>query len=439
MQSTSGSHPPGRRDFMRASALTLAALPLFPVGCVGRSEDPPDERPQERSDPTDDDWIARARDQIPASTGTRYFQTGGIGPSPDAVIDEVKGRLDFQNRSPAAVDVSASMGEIEPALRSQLARVFGAAEREVALTHSTSEGISIVAWSLDWAPGDEVVISNQEHPANVVPWYVLRDRFGIVLREIDLDTGTYLLDEVRGALGPRTRMVSLPHVSRNNGRRIRTSDSAELAALLAAAGVRYHLDGAQGPGCVPVDIHALGCDCYSTCGHKWLLGPKGTGALFVRSEILDDVKLSWAGSHSHASMDYDGAYELLPTAARYEFGTRALADFAGFATAVTWMEDLGFDRVVARIDTLVDYAVDAVHEAGFTVSSPVEAGDRSGVFVIRLPEGCDATALYHALREEEGVLASPVRVERDFRLSIHFFNTTEEIDAAIAAIRARCP
>lgn len=160
------------------------------------------------------------------------------------------------------------MAKVEPDLRAQLGRVFGAETEEVALTHSTSEGISIVAWSLNWQPGDEVIISNIEHPANVVPWYVLRDRYGIVIREIDLSSGTHLLDEVRARLSARTRMVSISHVSRNNGRTVRTDESAELGRVLRSRGIRYHLDGAQGPGCVITDFRALGCDCYSTCGHK---------------------------------------------------------------------------------------------------------------------------------------------------------------------------
>ena len=280
------------------------------------------------------------------------------------MIDEVKDRLEFQNQGPADPRYATDMARVEPDLRAQLARVFGAATEEVALTHSTSEGISIVAWSLNWQPGDEVIISNIEHPANVIPWYVLRDRFGIAIREIDLSAGTSLMDEVAAQLSPRTRMVSISHVSRNNGRTIRTDESAELGRLLRTLGVRYHLDGAQGPGCVPTDFRALGCDCYSTCGHKWLLGPKGTGALFVRREVLDDVQLSWAGSHSHATMDYEGNYTLLPSAARYEFGTRALADFAGFGRAVEWMEGIGLDRIDDRIQSLVDHAIEAVERTG---------------------------------------------------------------------------
>ena len=187
------------------------------------------------------------------------------------------------------------------------------------------------------------------------------------------------------------------------------------------------------------DFAALGCDCYSTCGHKWLLGPKGTGALFVRRALLDEVQLSWAGAHSHETMDYEGNYTLLPSAARYEFGTRALADFFGFGQAVQWMEDIGFERILNRTRALVDHGIEAVRETpGLEVTSPEDPADRSGILVVRLPEGCDPGTLYRDLAQEDGILASPVRGERDFRLSIHFFNTREEISSALEAIVSRC-
>ncbi len=410
----------GRRRLL----LSLSAIPVARLASA--QPDPPG-------------WIAGARRQIPASVASRYFQTGGIGPSPDAVIEEVEGQLRFQNQSPASPEIAARMARIEPDLREQLGRAFGAGADEVALTHSTSEGISIVAWGFDWREGDEVILSNTEHPANVIPWYVLRDRFGIVIREIDLNPGTDPVAGVRSLLTPRTRLLSISHVSRNNGRKLRTDQSAMLGELLRRQGALYHLDGAQGPGLVPTHFGELGCDAYSTCGHKWLLGPKGTGALFVRRDALDRVRLSFSGAHSHETMDYEGNYTLLPSAARYEFGTRALADFAGFARAVRWMEEIGFRRIHARIEELVEYAVAEVRRAPeLDLASPETEEDRSGILVLRLPDRCDPTGLYRDLGLEEDILASPVRGERDFRLSIHFFNTEEEITAALDAIRRRC-
>ena len=420
-----------RRKFIARSTALAAAI--VPIGVLARWEG------QAGSGMPQEDWVGAARAQIPATSESVYFQTGGIGPSSLHAMAEVTEKLEFQNRGPADPTYAATMSRIEPDLRAYLASMFGVDANGVALTHSTSEGISIAAWSLNWAAGDEVVISNQEHPANVMPWYVLRDRFGIEIREINLDAGTSLLDEARNALSPRTRMVSISHVSRNNGRRVRTDESAALGELLRSRGIVYHLDGAQGPGCVDVDFGELGCDCYSTCGHKWLLGPKGTGAFFVRSEALDTLQLSWAGSHSHAAMDYDGSYSLLPSAARYELGTRALADFAGFHTAVSWMEELGFDRVLTRVQDLGTHAVDAAEmRPDFRLASPRAEEDRSGVFVLRLPSGCDATHVYNRLAGERRILSSPVRREGDLRLAIHFFNTEDEIDAALDGIAAVC-
>jgi selenocysteine lyase/cysteine desulfurase len=138
-------------------------------------------------------------------------------------------------------------------------------------------------------------------------------------------------------------------------------------------------------------------------------------------------------------MDYEGSYSLLPSAARYEFGTRALADFAGFHTAVSWVEELGFDRVLSRIQHLVSYAVESAEaRTGFGLASPRVEADRSGVFVLRLPSGCDATEVYNRLAEEPRVLSSPVRRAGDLRLAIHFFNTEDEIDAAMDGVAALC-
>ena len=125
------------------------------------------------------------------------------------------------------------------------------------------------------------------------------------------------------------------------------------------------------------------------------------GALFVRREALDEVKLSWAGAHSHREMDYRGHYTLLPSAARYEFGTRALADFHGFGRAVRWLEETGFERIFARIEELVGYAIGKVRETGaLALASPPDPADRSGILVVRLPAGCDPFRLYRELGED---------------------------------------
>ena len=186
---------------------------------------------------------------------------------------------------------------------------------------------------------------------------------------------------------------------------------------------------------MPVNFLSLGCDYYSTCGHKWLLAPKGTGALLVRRAVVDDTLLSWTGAHSHAAMDYEGSYTLKPDASRFEFGTRALATFAGFAEALRFWDELGWDRALERMRHLVDHAIERIDRSPkLLLSSPRDPAHRSAIVTARLPDGTDSLALYNRLREDEGILASPVRDERDFRLAIHFFNTEREIDDAFRAI-----
>lgn len=379
------------------------------------------------------DWVEAARRQIPASK-EKFFQTAGIAPCPTPVIEHVQQLLNLQNQGPVSPHIYPRIAAAEPDLRRHFARIFGATSDEIALTHSTSEGINIASWAINWKPRDEVIISNQEHPANTIPWYNLSARFGVVVRRVDLSDGTNLLDEMNKTVNAMTRMVSIPHVSRNNGRRLRTDEVAELAETLRSRDMRLHLDGAQGPGCVPVDLHELGCDYYSACGHKWLLAPKGTGAFYCRADMLDRSYMTWTGAHSHASYDQDGNYELLPEARRFEFGTRALANFGGFDAALTWLEDIGLDRVLKRIAELVEHAENAWLEKGHRISSPTTREDRSGICVLELPESTTGRKIYDLLRDTEATYTSPVDNPRDLRIAIHFFNTIEEIDATLDAI-----
>ena len=157
-----------RRALLQAAALT--ASPILNVGQLAAASG--------QSRGASHAWVDAARSQIP-SADRPYFQTAGIAPSPKVVIEEVVDKLRFQNEGPVAPDIATPMSAIEPSLRGRLAGAFGATDDEVALTHSTSEGINIASWAIDWQPDDEVIITNQEHPANLIPWYNLRDRLGI--------------------------------------------------------------------------------------------------------------------------------------------------------------------------------------------------------------------------------------------------------------------
>ena len=149
------------------------------------------------------------------------------------------------------------MSTIERDLRKNLGKTFGAEANEVALTHSTSEGINIASWAINWSKGDEVMITNQEHPANTIPWYSISTRFGIKIKRLNFDVNTNIVNEIEKKITNKTKMVSIPHVSRNNGRALTLNESKLIADILKKRNIRYHLDGAQGPLCIPVSYTHL--------------------------------------------------------------------------------------------------------------------------------------------------------------------------------------
>jgi len=159
---------------------------------------------------------------------------------------------------------------------------------------------------------------------------------------------------------------------------------------------------------------------------------------FCRKDILDKTRLTWTGSHSHESMDQEGGYTLLPAAKRFEFGTRALATFAGFDTALYWCEQINIDRILNRIDTLVDFAIQDWEQRGYRVSSPTNKAQRSGVFVLELPRGCSGWKVYDELRINQKTFTSPVDAPNDLRVAIHFFNTRTEIKQMFDWLASHC-
>ena len=379
--------------------------------------------------PVSSDWVEVARAQIPALQRSLYFQSGAYGPSPHRVMNAMKAALDLQNEAPADPKIIAQITDLENLCRTRIAQLTGADPTEVALTSNTTTGLNVVLWSIDWKAGDEIIIGDEEHPAMLLPVYNLERRFGVRRRVVPVGDPSRVVAEVLDRLTPTTRLVALSHVSRGSGR---TVPGRELATALRARNVRLLLDGAQGPGNVRVNFREIGCDYYSLCGHKWLLGPKGTGALLVRPDALEATPISWTGSRAQATFDEVGNVTWLPDARRYEFATRNSAGFAGLAEALGWLDELGWDRIHARIIELAGFATQSVQASQhLAMTSPIAAEARNGIVVVRLPAACKATAAYQTLSQEDRMLLSPVTHPQDIRISVHFFNLPQEIAAVI--------
>jgi L-cysteine/cystine lyase len=302
----------------------------------------------DRGVPPDDLGAVRAR--LPCLAARAHLNTGGTGPLPDLAVAAAgawarraleRGRGDGEWF--AAVEAEAAR------TRAAAGRVIGAAPGEIALTANTTAGANIVAWGIDWRPGDEIVMPALEHPGLAVPLATVARRHGVRLRLVDHDgMGRRLAEEVADACGPRTRLVALSHVSWATGAVL---DVAGAARAARGAKALVLVDGAQAAGAIPVDPAALGADAYALPAHKWLLGPGGLGALWISPAALARIDLTHAGFESGTGHRPGGGIDPHPAVRRHEVSTLPDGLLGAWRASIEWLEALGWGWVHARVAT----------------------------------------------------------------------------------------
>ncbi|HEY3108576.1 MAG TPA: aminotransferase class V-fold PLP-dependent enzyme [Chloroflexota bacterium] len=379
--------------------------------------------------------LTAIRADIPALASSRYFNTGGTGPSSRRALDAA---LDLERRL-QEIGLDAPPGRellsaVAPRLRAELAATLNVAPDEIALTRNVAEGINTVAWGMDWQPGDEVLLTDQEHPTGQLPWINLADRRGIALRRLALTPDVEaLLGRLRAAIGPRTRLVAFSHVTCEDGQRL---PAREIVALAHEAGVPVLFDAAQSLGQFPIDLRAIGCDYYAMTGHKWVGGGHGRGALYVRRDRIAELKPSWTGSSAPAAFDmWTGAYRLRDDAGRFEFGGRNFQMYASFAEALAQLREIGLDRVEAVVAANagdLKRRLGAID--GCRILTPSDPARSAGIVTFELA-GRPGTELVPLLWERGRVVCRHALAGRAVRLSVAYFTSPEEI-AAVAELVA---
>lgn len=380
---------------------------------------------------SDEEKIAAIHEQMPATGACAYLNTGTNGPlsrpAHEALLAETRRELEEGRITP---ETFPHIGALKSEARTRIATLLGCDPSEVALTHNTTEGMNIALLGLDWRPGDEVVTSWLEHPGGLYPLYILKQRFGIKIRMTSI--GAVAGDPVhdlRRALTARTRAVVLSHVSWSTGRAL---PLRELAEVTHAAGALLICDAAQSCGMVPVRMDELDVDAYACSGQKWLCGPDGTGALFVRRDRLGDIAQTYAGYLSFSSSDHDGYFVPSKGAIRYEAVTLHPPSVAALNASLQWIEgDVGWAWAYARIAALGRACYDALAALPrVTMHTPRDA--MAGLVHFTL-DGIEPPELTRRL-SERGIVIRHLITPSVNRVSTGFFNTHEDIARLVEAI-----
>jgi selenocysteine lyase/cysteine desulfurase len=330
------------------------------------------------------------------------------------------------NRFPHHVD-DANFFDVPNALRSSIATLIGGSAHEVALTTGASTGLQALAHHIDWRRGDGIVIAGGDFPLHHAVWKPMEERAGAQLTVVAPRDGTIAAGDVIAAITPRTRVVSLSHARFDTGALV---EAARIAAACRASGAWFVLDVSQSCGAIPIDVRALGADVLVCAGYKWLLGPYGTGFLWVRDARLDELlpgPFYWTAQDTSdfASLRFDGP-QPSRDAKRWDAAESAMSlnlNLAAFRASVDLVVRIGPETVrrhgLDLIDTLFHRLPPHCRPA-----SPLDHDQRGafGSFTAGTPEA--TAALYRRLRAANFIASLR---QGKIRVAPHLFNSAEQI------------
>ncbi len=368
------------------------------------------------------------RQQFPFREDKVPMNAANLCPSPRVVAEKVV-------ELTRDIDVDCSFnnrGKFEKLLetsRQKVAEQLGVTPDEIALVRNTSEANNIVNNGLMLKPGDEIVLWDQNHPTNNVAWEVRAARFQLALKRVTTppspaDVGD-LIRAFEVALTPKTRVLALTHVSNVSGLRLPVRELCELAHHL---GIYVHVDGAQTWGALSLNLRELGCDSFAASAHKWFVGPKEVGLLYVRQDRIPQIWPSVVapGWGEDAEPDVKGARKF------ESLGQRDDASLAAIGTTADFHHLLGSAHIETRIRELAGALKAGLKEVGIKMVTPADPRVSAGVCVIEVaPEG--RQQVFNRLYEEYGIAGSTAG---GLRLCPHLYNTMDHIHRAVQAVGA---
>ncbi len=376
-----------------------------------------------------------------------YLDNSATTQKPQAVLDALNRYYTSENANVhRAVHVlSERATRAYEEARARVQQFLGAAEpREIVFTRGATEAINLVAQTYgrqNFRAGDEIIISEMEHHSNIVPWQILCEQTGAVLRVVPItDRGEFRLDVYEKLLGPRTKLVAVVHLSNVLGT---INPVEQIIEVAHARGVPVLIDGAQAVAHLPVNVRRLGCDFYAFSGHK-LYGPTGIGVLYGKAALLEAMPPWQGGGDMIASVRFERTtYNVLPY--KFEAGTPHIAGAVGLGAAVDYVRGVGLDAIAAHEAELLAYGTERLCEVpGLRILGTAER--KGGVLSFVLEDPAVAPLDAGTLLDYEGVavrtghhccepLMGRLGIASAARASLALYNTRDDIDALTAGLK----
>lgn len=316
------------------------------------------------------------------------------------------------------------------AVRRSAAQLLGADIEEIALTGNTSDGLLIVANGLLCRPGDNIVTADIEFPANVYPWKFLEQRREVEVRLVPGREGRVLMDDLAAAIDDRTRLVAISFVQFASGYRI---DLGAVADLCRRHDAYLCVDAIQGLGALPMDVREAGIDFLAAGGHKWLMGPVGTGIFYVRRDLIEDLTPTHAGWLAVQDSDDYFCFDspLQHDARRFRSGSANTPGLLGLGASIETLMEVGPENTESHLLDLTDYLIEGLRSRGMTVLTPHQTpAERSGIVCFQSATH-DPETIY-ARMEDAGVVVA-ARGDR-VRVAPHCYNDRDDVDRLLEAL-----
>jgi L-cysteine/cystine lyase len=367
---------------------------------------------------------------LPITEDTIYLNTGWSGPMPTPIIERMVEVAKREARDgPASAKGLATTRALAGAARTALSELVGVAADDICITHSTTEGVNVILHGIDWNPGDELLTCDLEHPALNVPMGVLSERQGVGINKAHIDPGSSqseIFNTITSAFSAKTRLVALSHIQFTCGLRFPIKEITEAAHQ---RGIQVLIDGAQSIGHVAVNIMELGCDYYALSGQKWLMGPEGTGALFIHP----DRRLSINPLLTTNDLESERRTARHPLG-RFAIASQHPALVAGLTEAVNLVLQAGIHNIERQSMDLSRYFRANVSTiGGCAILSPLDDDSSCGLVTIAL-EGWKPEDLVSTLEENHSIVAREVHNPDGVRFSTARFNTEEELSKVCEVI-----